>query len=196
MAWVESVGVWGPVVFVLAYATATVAFIPGSLLTLAAGAIFGLVNGTVLVLVGATIGSACAFLFSRHLARAAIEQRLARNPRFAEFDSIVGDEGFKIVFLLRLSLVFPFNLLNYALGLTRVRFRDYVLASVGMLPGSLLYTYYGKLAGDMAVLAGDGPAKGGTYYYFVLVLGLAAIILLTSLITRIASRALHRGKGE
>ena len=196
VAWVESVGVWGPVVFVLAYATATVAFIPGALLTLAAGAIFGLVNGTVLVLVGATIGAACAFLFSRQLARAAIEQRLARNPRFAEFDSIVGDEGFKIVFLLRLSLVFPFNLLNYALGLTRVRFRDYVLASVGMLPGSLLYTYYGKLAGDMAVLAGDGPAKGGTYYYFVLVLGLAAIILLTSLITRIASRALHRGKGE
>ena len=196
VAWVESVGVWGPVVFVLTYATATVAFIPGSLLTLVAGAIFGLVKGTVLVLVGATIGSAGAFLFSRHLARAAIEQRLARNPRFAEFDSIVGDEGFKIVFLLRLSLVFPFNLLNYALGLTRVRFRDYVLASVGMLPGSLLYTYYGKLAGDMAVLAGDGPAKGGTYYYFVLVLGLAAIILLTSLITRIASRALHRGKGE
>ena len=196
VAWVESVGVWGPVVCVLAYATATVAFIPGSLLTLTAGAIFGLVNGTVLVLVGATIGSACAFLFSRHLARAAIEQRLARNPRFAEFDSIVGDEGFKIVFLLRLSLVFPFNLLNYALGLTRVRFRDYVLASVGMLPGSLLYTYYGKLAGDMAVLAGDGPVKGGTYYYLVLVLGLTAIILLTSLITRIASRALHRGKGE
>tara|TARA_B100000745_G_scaffold19205_1_gene13420 strand:+ start:209 stop:799 length:591 start_codon:yes stop_codon:yes gene_type:complete len=196
VAWVESAGVWGPVVFVVAYATATVAFIPGSLLTLAAGAIFGLGNGTVLVLVGATIGSAGAFLFSRHVARAAIERRLARNPRFAEFDSIVGDEGFKIVLLLRLSLIFPFNLLNYALGLTRVRFRDYVLASVGMLPGSLLYTYYGKLAGDVAMLTGDGPVEGETSYYLVLVLGLTAIIFLTSLITRIASRALHRGTGK
>ncbi|MED5377559.1 MAG: TVP38/TMEM64 family protein, partial [Acidobacteriota bacterium] len=87
-------------------------------------------------------------------------------------------------------------LLNYALGLTRVRFRDYVLASVGMLPGSLLYTYYGKLAGDVAMLAGDGPVEVETYYYLVLVLGLTAIILLTSLITRIASRALHRGTGK
>ena len=196
VAWVESAGVWGPVVFVIAYAVATVAFIPGSLLTLAAGAIFGLVNGTVLVLVGATIGSAGAFLFSRHVARAAIERRLARNPRFAEFGSIVGDEGFKIVLLLRLSLIFPFNLLNYALGLTRVRFRDYVLASVGMLPGSLLYTYYGKLAGDVAMLTGDGPVEGETSYYLILVLGLTAIIFLTSLITRIASRALHRGTGK
>src|SRR5262249_32056372 len=159
--WVRELGVWGPVVFMLGYAVAVVAFVPGSVLTLAAGAIFGLVRGTVYVLIAATLGSAAAFLVSRHLARSAVERRLARNRRFAAIDRAVEAEGRRIVLLLRLSPAFPFTLLNYALGLTRVRFADFVIASVGMLPGTVLYVYCGKLAGDVAAFAGGAPVARG-----------------------------------
>ncbi|MDP6607995.1 MAG: TVP38/TMEM64 family protein [Vicinamibacterales bacterium] len=196
VAWVDGLGVWGPVVFVAGYAAATVAFVPGSLLTLAAGAVFGLARGTALVLLGATTGAAAAFLVSRYLARSAIEGRVSGHPRFAAIDRAVGAEGFKIVLLLRLSPIFPFNLLNYALGLTRVGFRDYLLASVGMLPGSLLYTYYGKLAGDVATLAGGAPVTKEPGYYGVLVVGLVATVAVTTLVTRTAARALRQATGE
>jgi uncharacterized membrane protein YdjX (TVP38/TMEM64 family) len=188
--WVDSLGVWGPIVFIIGYAMAAVAFVPGSLLTLAAGAVFGLAKGVLYVFIAAVLGSAAAFLVSRHLARALIEQRLAGNARFAAIDRAVSAQGRKIVFLLRLSPVFPFNLLNYALGLTNVRFIDYLSASVGMLPGTLLYVYYGKLAGDVAALAGGAAVRKDTTYYAVLILGLAATVLVTALVTRIARRAL------
>lgn len=187
---VESFGALGPVVFIAGYIVATVAFIPGSLLTLAAGAIFGLLWGTVYVFVGATLGATAAFLVSRYLARSAIEKRVAGNTRFASIDKAVGAQGRRIVLLLRLSPVFPFNLLNYALGLTRVKLVDYVAASVGMLPGTLLYVYYGKLAGDVAALAGGATAPRGTAYYVVLGLGLAATIAVTTVVTRLARQAL------
>lgn len=190
-AWVERLGVWGPVVFVAGYVVAAVAFVPGSLLTLAAGAIFGLAKGVALVFLGATLGAAAAFLVARHLARSAIERRLAGDRRFAAIDRAIGRQGRKIVFLLRLSPLFPFNLLNYGLGLTTVRFRDFVLASVGMLPGTLLYVYYGKVAGDVARLAGGGAPAKGTGYYVVLGLGLAATIAVTAVVTRTARRALR-----
>ncbi len=194
--WVNSLGVWGPVVFIVGYAVAAVAFVPGSLLTLAAGAIFGLSTGSLYVFIAAVLGSSAAFLVSRHLARAVIEQRLAGNARFVAIDRAVSAQGRKIVFLLRLSPVFPFNLLNYALGLTKVRFVDYLIASVGMIPGTLLYVYYGKLAGDVAALAGGAAVEKGAAYYVVLVLGLAATVLVTALVTRTARRALQSVTGE
>jgi uncharacterized membrane protein YdjX (TVP38/TMEM64 family) len=189
--WVNGLGVWGPVVFILGYAAATVAFVPGSILTLTAGAVFGLGGGVLYVFVAAVLGSSAAFLVSRHLARAVIEQRVAGNARFAAIDRAVSVQGRKIVFLLRLSPVFPFNLLNYALGLTNVRFVDYLVASIGMIPGTLLYVYYGKLAGDVAALAGGAAVEKGAAYYVVLVLGLAATVLVTTLVTRTARRALQ-----
>ncbi|HJY81751.1 MAG TPA: TVP38/TMEM64 family protein [Candidatus Binatia bacterium] len=189
--WVNSLGIWGPVVFILGYAVATVAFVPGSLLTLTAGAIFGLGRGVLYVFVAAVLGSSAAFLVSRHLARAMIEQRVAGNTRFAAIDRAVSAQGRKIVFLLRLSPVFPFNLLNYALGLTNVQFVDYLIASVGMIPGTLLYVYYGKLAGDVAALAGGAAVEKGAAYYVVLVLGLVATAVVTTLVTRVARRALQ-----
>jgi uncharacterized membrane protein YdjX (TVP38/TMEM64 family) len=195
-AWVDDLGVWGPIVFTVGYATAVVAFVPGSILTLAAGAVFGLLKGTVTVFVAATVGASLAFLVSRHVARSAIEKRLAGNDRFAAIDRAVGAEGRKIVFLLRLSPVFPFNLLNYALGLTRVRFADYVVASLGMLPGTLLYVYYGKLAGDVAALAGGAAVEKNLGYYAVLLLGLVATVVVTTLVTRIARRALREATGS
>jgi len=190
-AWVNGLGVWGPVVFILGYAAAVVAFVPGSVLTLAAGAIFGLAQGTVYVFVAAVLGSAAAFLIARHIARGAVERRIARNPRFGAIDRAVAAEGRKIVFLLRLSPVFPFTLLNYVLGLTRVRFADYLVASLGMIPGTLLYVYYGKLAGDVATLAAGAPAPRGAAYWTVLALGLAATVAVTTVVTRAAGRALR-----
>src|SRR5438128_355845 len=128
-------------------------------------------------------------------ARTAVERRIAANPRFAAIDRAVGAEGRKIVFLLRLSPVFPFNLLNYALGLTRVRFADYFLASAGMLPGTVLYVYSGKLLGDVTALAGGASVEKGAGYYAVLVLGLAATVAVTTVVTRTARRALGEATG-
>jgi len=189
--WVESLGAWGPVAFVAGYAAAAVAFVPGSLLTLAGGAIFGVARGTALVFAGAVLGSAAAFLVARYVARGRIERRLAGSPRFAAIDRAVAAEGRKIVFLLRLSPVFPFNLLNYALGLTRVRFVDYLVASLGMLPGTLLYVYYGKLAGDVAALAGGAAVTRDARYWTLLGAGLAATVAVTAYVTRLARRALR-----
>ena len=194
-AWVSGLGVWGPVVFILGYAVAVICFVPGSLLTLAAGAIFGVVTGVVYVFVAATLGAAGAFLVSRYVARAAVERRIAGNPRFAAVDRAVAAEGRKIVFLLRLSPVFPFTLLNYALGLTRVRFGDYLIASVGMIPGTLLYVYYGKLAGDVAALAGGAAVEKDAGYWAVLAIGLVATVVVTTIVTRTARRALGEATG-
>jgi uncharacterized membrane protein YdjX (TVP38/TMEM64 family) len=196
VAWVDGLGAWGPVVFVAGYVAACVAFVPGALLTIAAGVIFGLGRGVACVFAGALLGSTAAFLVSRHLARRAIEKRVARDPRFAAIDQAIARDGLKIVFLLRLSPVFPFNLLNYALGLTRVSLRDYLLASVGMIPGTVLYVYYGTAIGSVAQLAAGAPAPGGSGRAALLVVGLLATIAVTIVVTRIARAALAKATGE
>lgn len=189
--WVNGLGLWGPVVFMLGYAIATVAFIPGSLLTLSAGAIFGIPQGVLFVFIGASVGATAAFFLARTVARRTIEQRLENNARFAAIDRAVGREGLKIVTLLRLSPVFPFNLLNYALGLTRVRPRDYMIACLGMLPGSVLYVYTGKVVGDVAALAGGVAADRGVAYWLVIGAGFLATVAVTVLVTRTAKQALQ-----
>jgi uncharacterized membrane protein YdjX (TVP38/TMEM64 family) len=190
VTWVDGLGAAAGAVFVVGYALAAVALLPGSVLTLAAGAIFGLWRGTLYTFVGATLGACLAFLIARYLARRAVERRLQANPRFAAIDRAVGREGGKIVLLLRLSPVFPYNLLNYALGLTRVRFRDYALASLGMLPGTLLYVYYGKVIGDVAALAAGVEVEKGAAGWLTLGVGLLATVAVTAYVTRIARRAL------
>lgn len=191
-AWVESLGVWGPLVFIAGYAIATIAFIPGSLLTLAAGAIFGLVQGTAFVFVGASLGAVGAFLVSRYGARRWVEARLESRPRFKRIDKAVAQQGRKIVFLMRLSPIFPFNLLNYALGLTKVRFADYTLACLGMIPGSFLFVYYGKALGSLAAVAGGSQLERDTGYWIFLSLGLLATVIVTTIVTRIARKALDQ----
>lgn len=190
--WVGSLGLWGPLVFIAGYAVATVAFIPGSLLTLAAGAIFGLLKGTLYVFIGATLGSALAFLVARYVARRAVERRLEGHPKFEVVDRAVAREGLKIVFLLRLSPAFPYNLLNYALGLTSVRFRDYFIASAGMLPATFLYVYYGKALGSLAAVAGGAQVEKGPGSWAILVVGLLATLAVTTVVTRVARRALKQ----
>lgn len=188
---VEGLGVWAPLFFIAGYAIAVLALVPASLLTLAAGAIFGVAKGVAYTFVAATLGATLAFSIARTVGRSAVEARLTGNARFAAIDRAVASEGRKVVFLLRLSPVFPFTLLNYALGLTSVSFADYVIASVGMLPGTLLYVYYGKVAGDAARLAAGASTGGGTASGALTVVGLAATVAATALITRTARRALR-----
>jgi len=190
VAWVDELGPLGPAVFIALYVLATVLFIPGSLLTLAGGALFGLVGGLVYVFIGAFTGSCLAFLIARYGARASIEERLGSSPRFEALDRAVGHEGLKITFLLRLSPVFPFNFLNYGLGLTRVSLRDYAIASLGMLPATFLYVYSGRVIGDVALLAGGASPERGAGHYAILTLGLAATVAATAVVTRTARRAL------
>jgi uncharacterized membrane protein YdjX (TVP38/TMEM64 family) len=193
-AFVEGLGAVGPLVFGAVYAAAVVAFVPGSALTLAGGAIFGVGTGAVTVFLAAVVGSSVAFLIARYLARSAVEARLATNPKFAAIDRAIGQEGRKIAFLLRLSPAIPFTLLNYALGLTRVRFSDALLASLGMIPGTLLYVYLGAVAGDAAsASAGDAAAGWQTAFK---ALGLAATAAVTLYVTVLARRALREATGE
>ena len=145
--WVANLGLWGPIVFLVLYVLACFCFVPGSVLTLGAGALFGVVKGTMMVSLSATLGATVAFLVGRYLARDWVARKIEKNPQFRAVDRAVAEEGWKIVLLTRLSPIFRFNLLNYAFGLTRVRLRDYVLASwIGTLPGTILYVYIGSLA--------------------------------------------------
>lgn len=192
--WVEGLGFWGPLVFVLGYALATVAFLPGSLLTLAAGAVFGIGMGTLWATCGALLGSSASFLIARYAARGWVEKKIEGRPRFQAVDRAVGREGIKVVALLRLSPVFPYNLLNYALGLTRVKFRHYLVASLAMIPGTLLYVYYGKVAGDVVTAAGGAGGKSA-WEWVLLGVGLAATVAVTVLIARKAKAALDEEVG-
>ncbi len=183
-------GPWGPVLFAVLYVAATVLLLPGSVLTLGAGAVFGLARGAVLVSISATLGATAAFLVGRYLARDWVARKIEAYPRFKAIDEAVAREGWKIVGLTRLSPVFPFNLLNYAFGLTRVPLADYVLASwIGMMPGTVMYVYLGSLAGD---LAGRGPASRTPAEWALYAIGLAATVAVTIYVTRLARRSLDR----
>lgn len=153
-AWVNEAGVAAPLLFMLIYAVGTVFFFPGSVLTLAGGALFGPVMGTLINLTGATIGAALAFLVARYLASDWVEEKT--GGRLKQLKEGVEGEGWRFVAFVRLMPLFPFNLLNYALGLTRIPLLQYVVASwLFMLPGAIAYTYLGY-AGREAVTGSEG----------------------------------------
>lgn len=188
LSWVDNLGPIGPIVFICVYVLATVFFVPGSALTLGAGAIFGVAAGSIYVSIGATLGATAAFLIGRHLARDWVARQIEANPKFTAIDEAVAREGWKIVGLVRLSPVFPFNLLNYAFGVTRVSLRDYFWASwIGMIPGTVLYVYIGSLGRNLA--AGHSRTPGEWTLYAV---GLAATVGVTLFVTRLAQRALEQ----
>ena len=192
---VHDLGWMGYAIFCLLYIAACVLFIPGTILTLGGGAIFGLARGVICVSAASTLGAGCAFLVGRFLAREFVARKLERYPRFVEVDRAVAREGWKIVFLTRLSPIFPFNLLNYAFGLTQVSFSDYFIASwAGMLPGTILYVYLGTLAGDLVSLGASERSRSPLEWAFLLV-GLLATIAVTVFITRIARKALQTKTG-
>lgn len=188
--WASGTGPAGLVAFAVLYMIAAVLFVPGSVLTSGAGWVFGLWRGTLVVSAGATLGAAASFLIARYLARERVAQWAQENPGFAALDRAVGKEGGKIVFLVRLSPIFPYTLVNYLFGLTRVGFFPYLLASwIGMLPGTILYVYLG-FAGRALAGTTTGPGVGSLWEGIFWGVGLAATALLTFYLTRLARRAL------
>lgn len=186
----------GVAVFIVLYSLATIAFIPGSLLTLGAGWVYGVVQGTLYVFMGASLGAVLAFWVGRYWARAWVTEKLWDQPRFQAIDRAVERQGFKIVLLTRLSPVFPFNLLNYALGITSVSLRDYVLGCVGMLPGTILYVYLGSLAGSLATLGTPAQPANPVWQWLVYGLGLIATLAVVLLISRMARQVLTTSVSE
>ena len=192
LAWISDLGPWGPVFFIVFYILATVLFLPGLIPTMAAGVLFGVIQGTLLVSISSISGATLAFLIGRYLAREWVATMIRGNQKFEAIDAAVAQEGWKIVGLTRLSPVFTFNLLNYAFGLTQVSLKHYFLASwMGMLPGTVMYVYIGSLAGDLATL-GIGERSRTPAEWALYGVGLIATVVLTLYITRIAQRALSR----
>ena len=181
-AWVEGAGAAGPLLFMAVYALVTVLFLPGSVITLAGGVLFGPVWGTVYNLTGATIGAALAFLIARYLGADWVARRA--GPRIKRLDDGVSAEGWRFVAFVRLVPLFPFNLLNYALGLTRIRFWHYVLASyLFMLPGAIAYTWLGY-AGREALAGGQGMIRN----ILIALALLASVAFLPRLIKRLREK--------
>ncbi|MHC5209711.1 MAG: TVP38/TMEM64 family protein [Planctomycetota bacterium] len=184
--WIKGLGVWGPLALGGLYVLTCVAFVPGTILTLVAGASFGVVLGSVTVSIASTLGATLAFLVGRYLARERIARLVAGNPRFLAVDEAVGRQGLKIVLLTRLSPVFPFNLLNFSYGLTRVRLRDYALGSwVGMMPGTVMFVYVGAVFGEAATDRTRTPAEWALFGG-----GLIATVAVAVFVARIAKRAI------
>lgn len=188
--WIKGFGTWGVILYVGLYALATVFFLPGWILTVGAGVAFGLLWGTVAALCGATIGATLAFLIARYAARSAVSKRFARNKKFTALDQAIGDQGWKMIGLLRLSPLIPFNLSNYLYGLTAIRLLPYIVASFfGMLPGTLLYVYLGTI-GKIGIDAASARSAKSPLEYWSLALGLLATLIVTIFLTRLAQRAL------
>lgn len=191
LLWIDSLGTGGALAFIFLYIMATVAFLPGSILTLGAGVVFGVVMGSVYVFIGATIGATAAFLVGRYLARGWVAKKIAGNQKFRAIDEAVGREGLKIVLLTRLSPVFPFNLLNYAYGVTGVSLRDYVVASIGMIPGTIMYVYIGSLAGNIATIGTASQPGNPGVQWTIRIIGFIATVAVTIYVTKVARKALE-----
>jgi uncharacterized membrane protein YdjX (TVP38/TMEM64 family) len=186
--WVEGLGAWAPVIYAAVYVAATVLLVPGALLTIGAGLIFGVARAFLVVLAAATLSAALSFLIARHLARARVERWAAGNPRFRAIDAAIREQGWKVVALLRLSPLVPFSLSNYLYGLTAVRLAPYVLAStLAMIPGTLLYVSLGAAGRAVAAREGRTPLE-----WALLGVGLLATAAATILVGRAARRELHR----
>ncbi|MEG4394757.1 TVP38/TMEM64 family protein [Microcoleus sp. BROC3] len=190
---IEDLGWWGPVAFIATYNLATVLFVPGSLLTLGGGAIFGLWWGSVYVFAASILGAVFAFAIGRYLCRDRVVKYMESHPKFKALDRAVSQQGLKIVFLTRLCPLFPFNLLNYALGITQVSLKDYVLGSFGMIPGTIMYVYSGSLVGKVAAIGTETvytSPQDSAVKWLINVISFLATVAVTVFITRIASKVL------
>ncbi|CAN5485338.1 TVP38/TMEM64 family protein [soil metagenome] len=187
--WIQSLGAWGPVAFIVTYIVVTVALVPGSVLTLGAGAVFGPVWGTVWVSIASVSGASAAFLVGRYAVRGWVKKKIDKHPKFKAVDEAIGEQSWKIVFLIRLSPLFPFNFLNYAFGVTKVKFWSHLSASwLGMLPGTIMYVYLGSLT-----TAGVRAEGGRTpMEWALLIVGLIATVTVSVLIARIAKKAINQ----
>ncbi|WP_375771411.1 TVP38/TMEM64 family protein [Archangium gephyra] len=188
---IRGMGMAGAGLYVVLYGVATVLMMPASVLTMGAGFVYGPVYGSLLVVLASNLSALVSLLLGRTVLRERLGRRFVGLPKFTAVDSAVAAQGFKVVLLLRLSPLFPFSVLNYSLSLTRVRLRDYALATLlGMLPATVLYVYLGSLVTSVAQLSrGERPDAGlsGLLLFWG---GLAATLLVTVYVTRLARRAL------
>lgn len=192
--WVESLGVLAPIVFIVIYNLATVLFIPGSLLTIKGGCLFGVFWGSIYVTIAAMLGAIFAFLIGRYLSRDWVCQQIEHHPKFKAINQAVKQEGWKIVLLTRLSPIFPFNLINYLFGVTQVSIKDYVLGSIGMIPATMLYVYIGSLASDLAtanMINQPTTQEAKIAKWVIRIIGLIATIAVTVYLSYLAKKALH-----
>ena len=193
--WVARLGPVGLVLYAAVYAAAAVLFVPGSVLTIGAGFVFGILWGTAAVSVGSTVGAALAFLIARYFARERVAEIARRDGRFVSIDDAIGREGWKIVLLLRLSPLIPFNVSNYLYGLTAVPFWPYVASSwIGMLPGTVLYAYLGFVGRTSLEAASGERASQSSLETLFLAVGLLATIVVTWYVSRVARSALQKSK--
>ena len=191
LTWIDGLGIWGPIVFAGIYIAASVALISGAILTLGAGVIFGVVQGSIYVSIASTAAATVAFLIGRYFLRGWVSKQIESQPKFKAIDKAVAKEGWKIVGLTRLSPIFPFVFLNYAFGVTQVSLRDYVIASwIGMMPGTVMYVYFGSLAGDLATLGASGSEGNSTLQWAINIVGFIATAAVTIFVTKIAKKAL------
>jgi uncharacterized membrane protein YdjX (TVP38/TMEM64 family) len=192
LEWTQELGFWGPIFVIAFYIVACVLLLPGSILSLGAGFIFKVVRGIITVSIGSTLGACAAFWIGRTVARKWIAGKVAKNEKFAAIDEAVAKQGFKIVLLTRLSPIFPFNMLNYTFGLTKISFWKYALASwIGMMPGTVMYVYFGAGLRSLAEVAAGQVEKGiaGRLFFWF---GLLATIVVTVFVTRVARNALRQ----
>lgn len=183
--WVIGLGPLGWVLYALVYAVCCVLFVPASILTLGAGALYGLGTGTAVVLAGATLGATLSFLLAKSVLRKKIERMTVGNAKFQALDRAIGKEGAKIVFLVRLAPVFPFTYINYAFGLTGVKTLPYVVASFfGMIPGTFAYVYLGSAA------AGAASGEADTTKKIVQIAGALVALVVTIFVARVATKAI------
>lgn len=190
LTWIDGLGPIAAIAFIGLYGLATVALFPGSILTFGAGVLFGVVWGSVYVFLGAVLGATAAFLIGRYLAREWVKQKIARYPKFQAIDQAVQREGLKIALLTRLSPAFPFVILNYAYGITGIRLRDYLWGCLGMIPGTVVYVYFGSLAGSLATLGTTTPTANPGWQWAIRGVGLLTTLGGTIYIGRVARRAL------
>lgn len=187
-AWVAALGPIGYVVYALGYGIIGV-FFPASILTLGAGAIFGVVGGTIVVVTGATIAATISFLLARTILRKRVEAMAAKNPKFRAIDRAIAREGAKIVVLVRLSAVFPFLFVNYAFGLTSIGLVPFVVATFfGILPLTIAFVYLG--AAGAAVATQHNARAAITVAGALIALGVSIYV------GRIAARAIHHAGVE
>jgi uncharacterized membrane protein YdjX (TVP38/TMEM64 family) len=186
----SSLGPWGPVLFVVLYVVASLTMAPAFILTFAAGAVWGLWLGSLYVYLGAFFGASAVHLLAGPFLRSHVTRWLDREPRVAAVRRAVAGQGVWVMFLLRLSPLIPFVQLNYALVVSGVRYRDYILATIGMWPTIIMYVYYGKVAGDVAALATGVAPERGPEYYALLIVGLVGTVVATTMVARAAKKAM------
>lgn len=196
LKWTEEAGPVGAVVLGVVYVVGALVLFPGSVLTMGAGFLYGLFWGTVTVSIASTTAALCAFLIGRTVGRDWVAERIRGNKKFSAVDEAVGRQGFKIVFLIRLSPVFPYTLQNYAFGLTDIAFWKYALATwIGMIPGTVMYVYFGKAANDIAeIMAGEATLSGAQKIFSAV--GLLVTVGVVVFVTKVAKNAITNAVAE